>query len=136
MRWTNHNISKSIISELKEGDVVVMEDLSNIRRTARYNKWVHKWAFKQLQSFIKYKALGEGIRVVYINPAYTSKECNRCHTRNSVRHSGFFECRSCGHSLDSDFNASRNIARLYSRNMCRAVVNTPFLTSDDSVLNV
>ncbi len=137
MSWTNHNISKSIISELKEGDVVVMEDLSNIRTTARYNKWVHKWAFKQLQSFIEYKALGKGIRVVYVNPAYTSKECNRCHSRNTIRHSGFFECKDCGHSLDSDINGARNIAQLYIRNMCRATVNMPVgLTSDDSVLSV
>lgn len=136
MSWTNHNISKSIITELKEGDVVVMEDLSNIRTTARYNRWVHKWAFKQLQSFIEYKALSKGIRVVYVNPRYTSKECNRCHSRNTIRHSGFFECKDCGHSLDSDINGARNIAQRYMRNMCRAVVNTPLLSSDDSVLVV
>jgi len=137
MNWTNHNISKSIISELKEGDVVVMEDLSNIRTTAKYNRWVHKWAFRQLQSFIEYKALSKGIRVVYVNPAYTSKECNRCHSRNTIRHSGFFECKDCGHSLDSDINGARNIAQRYMRNMCKAVVNTPVgLTSDDSVLVV
>jgi len=137
MRWTNHNISKSIISELKEGDVVVMEDLSNIRTTAKYNKWVHKWAFRQLQSFIEYKALSNGIRVVYINPKYTSKECNRCHSRNTIRHSGFFECKDCGHSLDSDINGARNIARRYMQNMCSAVVNQCVgLTSDDVVLNV
>lgn len=33
-----------------------MEDLSYIRKTAKYNKWVHKWAFRQLQQFIEYKA--------------------------------------------------------------------------------
>lgn len=136
MRWTNHNISKSIISELRSGDVVVMEDLKGIRKSARYNKWVHKWAFRQLQDFIEYKALGKGIRVVYVNPAYTSKECNRCHSRNTIRHSGFFACKDCGHSLDSDINGARNIARLYTRNMCKAIVNTPILTSDDSVLGV
>lgn len=136
MKWTNHNISKTIISELKEGDVVVMEDLSNIRTTAKYNKWVHKWAFRQLQSFIEYKALIKGIRVVYVNPKYTSKECNRCHSKNTIRHSGFFECLCCGHSLDSDINGARNIARRYIRNMCRAVVNTPILTSDDTILSV
>lgn len=135
MRWTNHKISKSIVSGLQRGDVVVMEDLSNIRRTARYNKWVHKWAFRQLQSFIEYKALEIGCRVVYVNPAYTSKECNRCHTRNSVRHSGFFKCRSCGHSLNSDINGARNIAGRYILSS-RADVNLPIFSSDDSVLSV
>ena len=134
MRFTNHNISASIVSSLKSGDVVVMEDLSGIRISARYNKWVHKWAFYELQKFIEYKALGKGIRVVYVNPAYTSKECNRCFGRNTVRHSGFQECKDCGHTINSDINGARNIARRYTRNMCRATVNKPILTSDDTIL--
>lgn len=134
MKWTNHNISASIVSELNKGDVVVMEDLSGIRQSARYNKWVHKWAFYELQSFIEYKALGKGIRVVYVNPAYTSKECNRCGCRNTSRHRGFFKCNSCGHTLNSDINGARNIARRYMRNMCRGIVNSPILTNDDTIL--
>lgn len=134
MRWTNHNISFSIVSKLKKGDIIVMEDLSGIRISARYNKWVHKWAFRQLQDFIEYKALERGIRVVYVNPAYTSKECNRCHSKNTIRHSGFLECRNCGHTINSDINGARNIARRYTRNMCRAIVNKPILTSDDTIL--
>ena len=137
MRWTNHNISFSIVSKLKQGDIIVMEDLSGIRISARYNKWVHKWAFRQLQGFIEYKALTKGIRVVYVNPRYTSKSCSICHNIETIRHRGFIECKICGHCSDSDFGASKNIAQLYQRNMCRATVNTPVvLTSDDSVLNV
>ena len=114
-----------------------MEDLKGIRKTAKYNKWVHKWAFFQMQKFIEYKALAKGIRVVYINPAYTSKTCSICHNIDTIRHSGFIECKTCGHKSDSDFGASKNIAQLYKRNMCRATVNTPVvLTSDDSVLSV
>lgn len=136
-RWVNHNISKDIVDSLNNGDIVVMEDLKNIRTTAKYNKWVHKWAFKEIQSFIEYKALAKGIRVVYINPAYTSKSCSVCHNIDTIRHSGFIECKICRHCSDSDFGASKNIAQLYKRNMCRATVNTPVdLTSDDSVLSV
>jgi len=136
MRWTNHNISRRIVDSLNEGDVIVMEDLSGIRQSAKYNKWVHKWAFRQLQSFIEYKSSMKGIRVVYVNPSYTSKECNRCHNRNTIRHSGFFECKTCGHSLQSDLNGARNIAQLYMRNMCKATVNEPILTCDDAILRV
>ena len=132
MRLENHNISKSIVESLSSGDVVVMEDLKGIRRTAKYNKWVHKWAFFQMQKFIEYKALAKGIRVVYINPKYTSKTCNRCGSLNTSRHSGFFECLSCFHSIDSDLNASRNIAKRYMRNMSLGVVNYPYISSDDA----
>lgn len=130
MKWVNHNISKEIIDGVEPGTVIAMENLTNIRRTAKYNPWVHKWAFRQLQSFIEYKALRKGCRVVYVNPAYTSKECNRCHNRTVRRHSGFIKCTSCGHSLNSDLNGARNIAQRYMRNMCRAVVNQPSLTCE------
>ncbi len=136
MRWENHNISKRIVDSLNKGDTVVMEDLIDIRKTARYNKWIHKWAFRQLRSFIEYKSLMKGIRVVYINPRYTSKTCSRCHNTDTVRHRGFVECKTCGYSLNSDFNASINIAQLYKRNMCRAIVNKPDFSCDDSVLCV
>ena len=133
-RWVNHNISKDIVESLINGDVVVMEDLKNIRTTAKYNRWVHKWAFKQLQSFIEYKSLEKGVRVVYINPRYTSKSCSVCHNIDTIRHSGFIECKTCGHRSDSDFGASKNIAQLYQRNMCRANVTKPMFSHDDAIL--
>jgi predicted transposase len=51
MTWVNHNVSKRIVESLSEGDVLVMEDLTFIRQTAKYNQWVHKWAFRELQFF-------------------------------------------------------------------------------------
>lgn len=131
MRLKNHEISKRIVDGLKSGDVVVMEDLSNIRTTAKYNKWVHKWAFRQLQFFIEYKALAKGIRVVYCNPYRTSKTCNRCNSINTIRHSGFVECLSCGFHCDSDLNAGRNIAKLYKSNFCLGAITHPYISDDD-----
>jgi len=115
MTWVNHNVSKRIVEKLSEGDVLVMEDLAFIRQTAKYNRWVHRWAFRELQRFLEYKATLKGVRVVYVSPHYTSKECNRCHSRHTSRHRGFFECHSCGHTLNADLNGARNIARRYRR---------------------
>jgi putative transposase len=115
MTWVNHNVSKRLVEKLSKGDVLVMEDLTYIRQTAKYNKWVHKWAFRELQCFLEYKATLKGVRVVYVRPHYTSKECNRCHSRNTSRHRGFFECCTCGHTLNGDLNGARNIARRYRR---------------------
>ncbi|MFX1487332.1 MAG: transposase [Promethearchaeota archaeon] len=64
---------------------------------------------------MEYKATLKGIRVVYVKPHYTSKECNRCHSRNTSRHVGFFQCKVCGHTLNSDLNGARNIAQRYTR---------------------
>jgi len=115
MTWVNHNVSKRIVETLSAGDVLVMEDLTYIRQTATYNRWVHKWAFRELQLFLEYKATLKGVRVVYVKPHYTSQECSRCHNRNTRRHRGFFECLTCGHTLNSDLNGARNIAQRYRR---------------------
>lgn len=131
MRLKNHEISKKIVDGMKSGDVVVMEDLIGIRTIAKYNKWIHKWAFRQLQSFIEYKALAKGIRIVYINPAYTSKTCNRCNSLNTKRHSGFFECLDCGFHCDCDLQASKNIAKRYTRNICWDSITSPYISTDE-----
>jgi len=38
MAWQNHNISRRIVDGIDKGSVVVLEDITHIRRTARYNK--------------------------------------------------------------------------------------------------
>jgi len=76
---------------------------------------VHKWSFRELQQFLEYKATLKGVRVVYVRPHYTSKGCNRCHSRHTSRHRGFFECHTCGYILNSDLNGARNIAQRYMR---------------------
>ncbi len=125
MQWTNHNISKSIVDKLEVGDTIVMENIQNIRSKTRYNKWVHRWSFRQLQSFITYKAVSKGIRVVYANPFRTSKTCSRCGSTNTSRNSGFFHCLNCSYHLNSDLNASSNLTKLYMRNFGLVDITQP-----------
>jgi len=134
MAWTNHKVSKQIISNLGAGDVVVMENLKGIRKNLgrKMNRWLHSWSFYQLQQFITYKAERKGITVVKVPAEGTSKTCSRCSSTSSKRHSGFFECRSCGFHLDADLNASYNIAQLYTRNLGKAVVNQPNISCDEA----
>ena len=134
MTWANHNISKQIISSLSAGDVVVMENLKGIRKNLgrKVNRWLHSWSFSQLQNFITYKAERKGVTVVKVPAKGTSKGCSRCGSVSSRRHSGFFECGSCGFHLDADLNASYNIAQLYMRNLGKAVVNQPNVSSVDA----
>ncbi|WP_336798802.1 transposase, partial [Exiguobacterium acetylicum] len=66
-----------------------LELLANIRQTARTsrknNQNLHSWSFYRLASFIEYKAALSGIKVEYVNPAYTSQTCPSCSVRNKVR---------------------------------------------------
>ena len=110
MAWINHNISKEIVSSF-DGGKIVMENLKGIRKVRRgkkMNYWISNWSFFQLQSFIQYKAERKGIEFVKVRPNYTSQICSKCGKIGS-RSGSSFVCH-CGFSLNSDLNASRNLA--------------------------
>jgi len=127
----NHETSKAIVTEARRigASKIAMEDLTNIRDRIRAGKRMrarlHRWAFRQLQSFIEYKAKAAGIAVEYVNPAYTSQTCSCCGTLGQrVKHR--FVCQQCGLRAHADVNASRNLARIGSgAPLPRAAVNTP-----------
>ena len=107
----NHIVSKAIVGELKTGDVLAFEDLTNIRRGKYGHTW-HRWNFRQLRGFVEYKALQQGNRTILVDPAYTSQRCSGCHSMNTERVRGWFHCFDCGIQLNSHLNASRNIREL------------------------
>lgn len=116
-RDINHRISKHIVTEAERtGRGIALEDLTGIRARVRHRKpqrvMMSSWSFAQLGSFIKYKAQRAGVPVVYVDPAYTSKECADCHHIQKANrvNQALFICRDCGVVAHADRNASRNIA--------------------------
>lgn len=113
----NHTIAKEIVSIAKaESKGVSFEDLTGIRFRAankgrKFRKRVGKWSFRQLRSFVTYKAKRAGIPIVSVNPAYTSKTCSTCHHIGN-RNGKSFKCDNCGNNMDADHNAAINIATL------------------------
>lgn len=112
----NHEVSKAVVAEAvrNECSTITMEDLTNIRKRIKAGKRIrsrlHRWAWSQLQTFVAYKAEAAGIRVEFVNPAYTSQTCSVCGCLGTrVVHR--FSC-TCGSLVHSDLNASRNLARL------------------------
>jgi putative transposase len=119
VRYVNHCVSKEIILEAKKNGctTLVLEDLKNIRLRIRANKRVrsrlHRWSFDELRQFVEYKALAEGMKVIYVNPAYTSVICSCCLSEGHRLKHRFF-CSNCGSRQHSDLNASQNLLRLGS----------------------
>ena len=64
-----------------------------------------------------------GVRVILVDPAYTSQTCSaRGHCEKANRHSqSSFRCRRCGFALNADHNAARTIAY-------RAAANRPMVS--------
>ena len=116
--WILHNISRQIVNEAinHHVEVIAFEKLTDIRERAK--KWrktektkINLWAFSKLQQYVQYKALEIGIETVFIKAQYTSQRCSKCgHTESANRHGLNFICKHCGYSLNSDYNASKNIA--------------------------
>jgi putative transposase len=115
----NHTISKSIVVSAKEqGKGISIEDLTNIRftskrRNTKFRTKLGKWNFADLRAKLEYKALLNGVNLVVVEPAYTSKTCSVC-KHIGKRTNKSFECANCGNNMDADFNASLNIATLGS----------------------
>lgn len=110
----NHKISRKLVDVAKDQHaVLVFEDLNGIRNTKRQNRSskhaLHSWSFYQLQTFVEYKAKLLGVPCVYVDPAYTSRDCSRCGARGQ-RYKKEFKCPVCGHVNHADVNAAFNIA--------------------------
>nr|MBA3751175.1 IS200/IS605 family element transposase accessory protein TnpB [Candidatus Dependentiae bacterium] len=83
------------------------------------------WAWAQLQRFIVYKAQAVGLKVVFVNPAYTSKTCAEC-KELGIRVKHRFVYKTCGIQRHSDLNASLNISRIAtSADAATGAVNHP-----------
>jgi len=100
-----------------DNPVIVLEDLSYIRERLDYGKWMnrrlHAWAFARLQGRIEDKATEAGVRVEYVNAAYTSQTCHACGRLGRRDHQAEFVCPhdNCHVSeFQADINAAANIA--------------------------
>ena len=127
-----HTISKEIV--LKAKPIISLEDLklknmtrkakpkrdksgrqfikNNARAKSGLNRSILNVALGRLGTFITYKANDYGKAVVEINPAYTSKTCHVCQSRNTVRpNQATLIClNGCG-TFNADENAAKVIAQ-------------------------
>lgn len=108
----NHMISKNVVEFAKKHQCEYIH-LEKLTKDGFNNVILRNWSYYQLQQYIEYKAEREGIKVRYIDPAYTSQTCARCgHVDKENRQTQEkFICTECGFELNADHNAAINIAR-------------------------
>lgn len=113
MKDKDHKVSRQIVNFARDNNVstIQLEDLSGIRQTARTSrkneKNLHSWSFYRLAQFIQYKAELAGIKVVYVNPKYTSQTCPVCGKRNHAKDRKY-KC-PCGFKIHRDILGAMNI---------------------------
>lgn len=119
-RWMtneNHVISKRLVSFATiQGAGLAMELLDGIRErlkaTRRVRHMLHSWAFRQLATFVEYKAGYAGVAFSKVDPHKTSQTCPGCgHAeRGNRKTQANFTCLACGYRANADHVAARNIA--------------------------
>ena len=121
----NHVISYQLVQiALTQKQVIALEDLTGIRertnelpRTKTERRRSNSWSFYQLRFFLSYKCIKFGVKLVLVNPAYTSRTCHNClhihpEPSKSYRSGKSFRCGHCGWSGDADLNGAINISAL------------------------
>ncbi len=119
----NHKISYQLVKTAKTNEqVIALEDLTGIRertnelpRAKVERRRSNSWSFYQLRQFLTYKCIKFGVKLVLVNPAYTSKTCHNClhihpEQGKSYRSGKSFRCGHCGWCGDADYNAAMNIS--------------------------
>jgi len=116
-RDVNHCISKALVQKARTTrKALALEDLTKIRERVTVRRAQrrarHSWAFRQLRTFLAYKAQQAGVVVVAVNPRNTSRTCPVCdHCEKGNRaDQAHFKCLQCGHTAAADTNAAVNIA--------------------------
>lgn len=121
MKDFDHQLSRKIVNDAIADNVFVikLENLKSIhkrisdakkrmRKYARkHNRYLHSWTFYRLAQFIEYKAKRAGIKVVYVDPAYTSQTCPKC-GRNNKADDRNYVCE-CGYHVHRDLLGAINI---------------------------
>jgi IS605 OrfB family transposase len=117
-----HKVSTLIVEKARaNNEAIVLERLKGIRYshkrgngegTAKRRR-IALWPFRQLQSYIEYKAGWAGVPLEYVSPAYTSMTCNVCGyiNRKLKVTDRSWRCPNCGAMLDRDPNSAINIER-------------------------
>ena len=120
----NHRLSREIVNLAIRWNVetIQMENLKGFGRTSEgevektHKRLLGRWSYFELQKKIEYKASMAGIKVKYVQPAYTSQTCHICGQRGDRTERDTFICTNPGcecynKAQDADMNAAINIAR-------------------------
>ncbi|HFL3638040.1 TPA: RNA-guided endonuclease TnpB family protein [Clostridioides difficile] len=108
----NHALSKRVVEFAKKNKCEYIH-LEKLTKDGFGDRLLRNWSYYELQEMIKYKADRVGIKVKYVNPAFTSQTCSECgHVDKENRETqAKFKCLECGFEANADYNAARNIAK-------------------------
>lgn len=95
---------------------VAFENLTRIQKRLSNLPKFQQWLFKKVRKYTEYKLERYGVTVDTTKPEYTSQGCSRtdCDCVDEDNRDGkHFQCLACGYTVNSDYNAAKNIGFRY-----------------------
>src|SRR2546422_3666102 len=115
VRQRLHRVSKWLVRAVTtRRAAIVLEDLTlhgSGGRSHRMNRRLSSWPRSEIHRQIEYKAALEGVPVIKVSPAWTSKTCPVCGARRRDRVGKVFVCLMCDWEMDRQINAGLNILK-------------------------
>jgi IS605 OrfB family transposase len=136
-----HTVANELVTEAVEHDcdVIVFEELTDIRERLPQAKWHHVWAFRRLYEYVSYEAPERSVSVEQVAPNHTSQRCSRTDcgfTHDDNRHREHLECQKCGYEVNADYNAAKNIGLRYARKRTHRLRSSPKSGSGDAEVDL
>lgn len=108
----NNKYSRTLIDFAVKNNcgIIQMEDLEGI--TADADRFLKNWSYFELQNMIINKAAEKGIKVIKVDPKFTSQRCSKCGyiDKENRKTQATFKCIHCDYTTNADYNASQNLA--------------------------
>ena len=112
------NFIGRVVNQLpwKELKVIGVEDLTGIKtgkqnkRSKNFRKAMAPWIVRQCVKRIEEKASENRVRLIKVDPSYTSQTCPSCREVSKENRRGeVFKCIACGYAGDADYFGALNI---------------------------
>jgi len=108
-----HKLTQGLCQDFK---VICLEDLNvkGMMKNHRLAKAISDMGFYEFRRQLEYKAIVFGNWISVVEQWFpSSKTCSNCgHKKEQLKLSErFYHCEACGHQIDRDLNAARNIER-------------------------
>jgi putative transposase len=108
----SNRVINRLIKVYKPAEIVVeLLNFEGIGLSKRMNRLLSNCGLANIKAKLMCVSEDYGIKITYVNPAYTSQQCSVCyHTEKDNRKTREnFVCLCCGHKALADINAAKNI---------------------------
>ena len=106
-----HKLSDRLVHGGFTSFAVESLNIKNMVKNHRLAQSIQNASWNRFINMLSYKAESTGMKVIGVNPQYTSMTCSNCGDIKEIGEEREYICGRCGMRMDRDINASINILK-------------------------